>query len=168
MAPRDLTAALLAVLGVYVLGDSITQVGTTAFFLTLDSSDEVLRQSHTDQGLLTAAFFALQVAFGVCVLTLRHRIAARLFPQNTPPSPGIELSDLQAAALAVLGLYFVVRSFAALAQGVVQLSPQDGLATLWPHYAGTLIQGLLGLALFFGARVASGAWSIARQAGRVR
>jgi hypothetical protein len=54
-----------------------------------------------------------------------------------------------------------------LAQGVVQL-PQDGLVTLWPHYAGTLVQGLLGLGLFVGARAASGAWFIARQAGRIR
>ena len=168
MTPRELTAVLLAVLGIYVLGHSITQVGTTVFFLTLDSSEEVLRRSHTDQGLLTAAFFVLEAGFGAIVLAVRHRIAARLFPETSLPRSTIELSDLQAAAFAVLGMYFVVESFATLAQGAVRLSPQDGLATLWPGYAGTVVQGLLGLALFFGARVASGAWFIARQAGRVR
>jgi len=168
MAPRDLTAALLAVLGVYLLGAAITNAGVAAFFLNLDSSQEFLRKSHASQGLLTVVVGGVEVGFGLAVLLLHKRIAACLFPESPNSLARIELADLQAAAFAVLGVYFVIDSVPRIVQGVLQLSPRDTFFDLWPSYAPTFVRGLLGLALVLGARVTSGAWILARRAGRVR
>ncbi len=168
MTRRDLTSVLLAVLGVYLVVSAITQASTAAFFLTLDSTDEFLRQSHTDQGLLFAAVFGMQLGLGLAVLFLHKPIAARLFPEPSRPPSQSTLPDLQAAAFAVLGVYFVITSIAALAQAILPPSPHSGLSDLWPSHAGNLAQGVLGLALLLGARAASGAWFLARQAGRAR
>jgi len=76
MTSRDLTAVLLALLGVYLLGNSITQAAASCFLLTLESSDESLRQAQFDQGLLGRCSLRLEAAFGFTVLWA-SRVARR-------------------------------------------------------------------------------------------
>jgi len=169
MTPRALTTVLLAVLGVYLLGDAITQVGTTVFFLTLESPQEWLQQSHRDQALATGLFVVLEVGFAVCVLLWRTRIATALFPsESEPTSTAFDLSDLQRVLFAVLGLYFAIKGLAVVISGVAQLSPHESLLDFWAQYASSAIEALFGIALFLGTRGVAGAWFRARRAGRSR
>src|SRR5262245_1222583 len=115
MTARDLTTALFAVLGVYLLGSAITNVGTAVFFFTLDSSEQWLKQSHTDQAVATVVYVVLEVGFALAVLLLRKRIAITLFPIESEVGGGtLEVRDVQAAFCSMVGLYFAIKAIAAL------------------------------------------------------
>src|SRR5262245_49219999 len=166
MTARDLATALFAVLGVYLLFAAITNAGLAVFYSTLDSSDEWLRQSHTDQALASVVFVVLQVGFALCVLRFRSRIAAALFPGESQPARDLSVRDLQAALCSAVGLYFAIRALAVLGQGFASLSPGDSISRLWPSYASSMIEAGFGVAVLFGARAFVGAWTLAREAGR--
>jgi hypothetical protein len=166
MTSRALAAVLLGVLGVFLLGGAIADVGATVFYLTLDSTEEWLRQSHTDQALATAVLVLLKVGFALCLLLLRARIATALCPHESAVGPAIiEPQDLQAMLIAVVGLYFAVKALAVLGGGVALLTPLDSLSNLWPSYASSMAEAVFGVALFVGSRGLAGAWHLARRAG---
>jgi hypothetical protein len=168
MTPRGLTTALLAVLGVYLIGRAITDVGTAVFFLTLESPQEFIQQSNSDQGLLTTVYAFLEIGLAVSVLLLRSRIARALFPGEPEAGAGLSVSDLQTVLYSFLGLYFAIKALAVLGRGVAELSPHDSLSVLWPAYATSMIEAAFGIALFLGARGIAGAWTLARTAGHTR
>jgi len=164
MTSRDLAAALFAVLGIYFLGELIPETGLIVF--EIFDPDAFLQRPHWVQGLLLAAISILQLALGASLILLRNRIAMRLFPDTPSAGTPIGLTDLQAAAFAVVGAYFVVNSLAAMAYGFARLPVDEGIGALWPRSAGHIARGVLGMALFLGARGTAGAWSLARQAGQ--
>jgi hypothetical protein len=166
MTSRALATVLLGVLGVYFVGRAITEVGTGVFFLTLDSSEEWLQQSHRDQALVTGVWVVLQVGVALCLLLLRSRIAAALCPRETEVGPrAFEPADLQATLFAVVGLYFAIKAFAVLGGGFARLSPLDSVSDLWPSYASSMAEAVFGVGLFFGSRRLAWAWHLARRAG---
>jgi len=103
MSARDLASALVAVLGIYFLGDSIRGYG----FVVFHSFDEAVFPPSHWAHLFTAAFASVEIAFGAALVLLRNRIALRLFPDPSSIGAPIDLTDLQAAAFAVVGVYFV-------------------------------------------------------------
>jgi hypothetical protein len=166
LSSRELAAALLGVLGIYLLGQSITF--TLSFILYHQpDSDQLLqpRWWYWVRILMIAIFFAWQFTFGAALVLLRNRIAALLCPEPSQPGAPIGVSDVQAALFAVLGLGFVVRSVNNLIYDFTQLSADQGITALWPDSAESIAGGVLGIALFLGARGIAGAWSLARQAG---
>lgn len=169
MTPRDLTTALLAVLGVFFISRAITDVGTAVFFLTLESSQESIQQSNRDQALLTGVYVFLEIGLAVAVLFLRSRIARALFPgESKAGAAPITVLDLQLVLYSLLGLYFAIKAVAVLARGVAELSPHDSLSDLWPAYASSMVEATFGIALFLGSRGIAGAWTLARTAGHAR
>jgi hypothetical protein len=168
MSARELTAALLAFLGVYVLWSSMNGSEEIAFYL-LRSPERILEPSTRVQGVLAVVyFFLLNIAFGAALILLRNRIATRLFPETPAAGTTIGVSELQAAAFAVLGLYFVVDSLSSVLWNFMRLAPDESVDLLWTRHSGVILRGVLGIALFLGARGAAGAWWLARRAGQSR
>jgi hypothetical protein len=166
MSSRELAAALLGVVGVYLLGESISYTLAWILFNPPDSNQMLqLQRAYWVQLVMVAIFFAWLLAFGAALVLYRNRIAASLYPEPSQSGATIGVSDLQAAAFAVIGLVFVVNSSARLIYAFAQLAPDQGISALWPHSAESIARVVLGMALFLGARGAAGAWSLARQTG---
>jgi hypothetical protein len=164
MSSRELAAALLAVMGIFLLGQSVSY---TLLFISNypPGSDQPFHRPYWVQIILRAIFFLWQFAFGAALLLLRNRIAALLCPEPAQPGAPISVSDLQAALFAVLGLGFLVKSLNTLIYDFSQLPQDQGMTALWPDSAESMAGVVLGMALFLGARGAAGAWSLARQSG---
>lgn len=169
MSSRELAAALLGVFGIYLLATCVPSTLTFILYHRPDP-DQILqpRSWYWARVLLIAIFFAWQFAFGATLILLRKRIAAVLLPEPSQPRAQIDVSDLQTALFAVVGLFFVVRSLNTLIFDFYQLSPDQGIAALWPDSAESIAGCVLGMALFLGARGVAGAWLLARQAGSPR
>lgn len=169
MTPRETATLVLGVLGIYLLGDSIAEVGSAAFYMMLDPADEALAEMYENQGVATAIWGALKVSFGAGLIVLRQPLASRLAPApGEAPSPSSVSTGLQSALFAVLGVYFLVKGPSALIGGFAQLPTGSSVWELWPHYAAPIAEALLGLGLFLGGGALAGLWHSARQAGRDR
>ena len=165
MSSRELAAALLGVLGVLLLGQSISSTLSAIAYQRFES-DQLLQRSYWLQIVLIAIFLTWQFTLGATLILARNRIAALLCPPPSQPGASIGVSELQAALFAVLGLGFVIGSVNSLIYDYSQLSADQRITELWPDSAEAIAGVVLGIALFLGARVLAGAWSLARQAGR--
>jgi hypothetical protein len=166
LSSRELAAALLGVVGVYLLGEPISYTLTWILFNPPDSNQILqLQRPYWLQLLMVAVFFAWLLAFGAALVLNRNRIASLLYPEPSQPRTRIGVADLQTAAFAVIGLVFFVNSSATLIYDFTQLAPDQGISGLWPRSAESIAKVVLGIALFLGARGIAGAWLLARQAG---
>jgi hypothetical protein len=157
---RQLVEVLLAVVAIWHLASAIPPI---SFLISAMQAPPSPQDSpETFQVASLTASIASSVLVGTALLVWRARIANRLVPSSeqvpheTPP--------WQAAAFAILGVYFFVRGLS----GAIPLLVAAGFATepVWQLIADDLIQAVLGLALFFGAPGLSLAWHRLRTAGR--
>src|SRR5687768_13622545 len=96
MSSRELAAALLGVLGVFLLGQSISFTLSTIAYQRFES-DQLFGRPYWLQILLIAIFLIWQFTFGATLIVLRNRIAAALCAEPSQPGAAIGVSDLQAA-----------------------------------------------------------------------
>lgn len=102
---RTLVRAPLAVLGVCLLGRTITDVSTAVFFSTLQSPEAYVHDSAFRQGPITAAYALVEVLLAFSVIGFRSGISRVLVPEEPEPSHAlVTASDPQTALFAVLGL----------------------------------------------------------------
>jgi hypothetical protein len=164
-----LASVLLGILGIYLIGQTITEVATVVFYATLDSSDETLAEIHRNQVVISIFWAIFKFGFGVTLLVFRSRLG--LFVARTAANESnqvLESSGVQSALFAVIGLYFGVKGATTLLGGFVQIPEGDGLSYLWPQYASSMAEVVFGLSVFFGASGLAGLWHVARQASRHR
>ncbi len=99
--------------------------------------------------LRTSSARGIAVLLGVGLVLSRDVLARRLFPADSQP---LVARDTQAVALSVLGAYFLITGICRLvARGEIEWS--------------AIVQLVLGLSLFLGARGVARLWSFARSAG---
>src|SRR5262245_34033027 len=165
MSSRELAAALFGVLGIWVLGASISSA--LALILAYRTNAATIAPLYPPfwSLILIAMRYGWDVTFGATLLLLRNRIAAHLFPEPSQPGAPIGVSDLQVALFSVVGLGLVISSLGTVTYGLVQSFSDRGIAALWPDSAQAIAEGVLGIALFLGARGLAGVWSLARRAG---
>lgn len=149
MNQRQLASVLFAVLGIFIAITWLPQVFLSVRILSQMPAGTTGDDYGIDVSItyLISAGIALLLAVGL-VLSRDH-LARRLFPADTQP---LIARDTQAVALSVLGAYFVVvgiRRF--VAANVIDWS--------------AIVESVLGLSLFLGARGISRLWTFARTAG---
>jgi hypothetical protein len=142
MNQRQFASVLFAVTGIYIAVSRIPEFAIhAAFFYQFGSGGDVAG----GETLLTGAALTATIVtagIGVALILLRDRLARRLFPTDTAP---LEVRGLQTAAFSVIGVYFAV-------QGISRLP--------WSGQVGwsAIVQVVLGVALFLGARGLSRLW----------
>ena len=139
MNQRQLASVLFAVLGVYVaiswLPQIILGIGVIAQLKAM-SPRTTDGDNAIGQSLAVVGSAIIAVLLGIILVRMRVRLAERLFPLETEP---LVARDLQAVALSVLGVYFVIESICRL----VRMAEIEWSA---------VVQFVLGLGLFLGAR----------------
>jgi hypothetical protein len=101
MSSRELAAAMLGVVGVYLLGESISYTLGWILFNPPDSNQILqLQRPYWVQLLMVAIFFAWLLVFGAALVLYRNRIATLLYSEPSQPGAAIGVSDLQTAAFA--------------------------------------------------------------------
>jgi choline-glycine betaine transporter len=155
MNQRQLASVLFAVLGVFIAATRLPDLLVhAAIVMQWDPAMEYPAGPVSPRAISTFAVVAtlLVVMIGLGLVVLRDRIAGRLFPSTPGHTPS---SEVQAAALAVLGVYFVVNSI-------------PGIMSVGGVRWASAVQALLGVGLFFGARGIAAFWSRSRAPGPAR
>jgi hypothetical protein len=149
MSQRQLASVLFAVLGVFVavtwLPQVFLQVGLLSQLKAGTAADDYGRVMSITYLISTG----IAVLLGFGLVLSRDVLARRLFPSDSQPLVG---RDTQAAALSVLGAYFVI-------VGICRLVARDEIE--WS----AIVELGLGLWLFLGARGIARLWTFARSAG---
>jgi hypothetical protein len=157
---RQLAEVLLAVVAIWHLASAIPSI---SFLISaMKAPPSAPDSAETFQVASLTASIASSLLIGTALLVWRARIAERLVPASEPVPR--ETPPWQAAAFAVLGVYFFIRGVS----GAVPFVVAAGFTTepVWELIADDLVQAVLGLALFFGAPGLSVAWHRLRTAGR--
>jgi hypothetical protein len=94
--------------------------------------------------------FGLVAGCGLGLLLLRHRLATWLVPLPQPALSG-SVPDIQAAAFSVVGLLMAAHGLAELLARLVMSTSIVERSSFW-RLATPLVQLVVGLAVFFGAR----------------
>jgi hypothetical protein len=166
---QALAATLLGVLGVYLIGGTITEAGTVVFYATLDSPEESLAEMHRHQLVVSSVWAVFKLSFGIILFVFRDRLGSLIAGSGAAETnPPVDTFGLQSALIAVVGLYFVIKGGAILLGGFVGIPEGYGPSYLWPQYASSVAEVTFGVLLFFGAHGLAGAWHSARRAGRDR
>ncbi len=176
MSNRNVASLAFKLAGIYLLAMAASSILTHSLFLI----DFVLAPSSYGSGglstagrvvigLCTFVSLASVIAGGVFLLLASRSLAARTFPElSESPEPRATVSEWQAAAFAVVGIIFVAGSVSTLPVSVgflIDLSTEHSRWREWLEPAGPVLQFLLGLALFFGARPLAAFWRRLRGAG---
>ena len=150
MSQRQLASVLFAVLGIYVAVAWIPQVFLSVGLLAQVRPDP----APNDYGKIAYVISTgIGVLLGVGLALSRDLLARRLFPVDSQP---LVARDLQAVALSVLGCYFVIQGAAELIFRMITRHEINWSA---------MVELVLGLGLFLGARGIARFWTFARTAG---
>ena len=152
MNQRQLASVLLTVLGIFIAATRLPDLVLHAAMVI--QSDPTMDEAAGPISMRAVSWFAIiailiVVFLSLAMVVLRDRISDRLF--SSAPSPG-QTSGIQAVALSVLGLYFVINSI----PGIMW---QGGIR--WA----SVFQALLGAGLFFGAHGIAAVWYRLRTVG---
>jgi drug/metabolite transporter (DMT)-like permease len=153
MSQRQLASVLFAVLGIYMAVAWIPRVFLSVGLLPQVRPDPVA--NDYEKIVYTAELIStgIGVLLGVGLVLSRDLLARRLFPVDSQP---LVARDLQAVALSVLGCYFVIQDAAELIFRMIARHEIN-----WP----AMVELVLGLGLFLGARGIARFWTFARTAG---
>ena len=167
MTNRSVTRIILKVWGLIWIVTAVGSVGTL-ITLALSSSGG---GDPFQQRYLSASFFANvggAFIFGLALVLGAGKIATWLFRREESLSVVYSTEALQAAAFAVLGIYFVVQALPGMVAVLrtVTTKPrwdqQSSAEYLWEHQRDTFIssatQAVAGFLLFFGSATLSRFW----------
>jgi hypothetical protein len=155
MNQSQLASVLFAVLGVFIVGSRLPDLVVQAAIViqwepALADPPGPISPRVISAFALVAVLVVMLV--GVGLIAFRDRIANLLFSSAPGYTP---ISEFQAIALSVLGMYFVLNSIPGM---------------VWPSGVrwASAVQALLGIGLFFGARNIASVWSRLRAPGPAR
>jgi len=171
MSYRSLFAALLRLAGVVILVSAVAGIPSTFFSL--------LTYKGTDFSIGELVFFsvagaAVPVLLGLLLIVMPGTIASPLSSEpQEPPSDARLVNQLQTVAFSVLGLYFIAQSlssavyyFSRLKLYFDVIGPSDAVPNMpimlpddFGGIAFVVIQFIVGIGLFLGARGLSGVLS---------
>jgi hypothetical protein len=158
MNPRTAAEVAFGVAGIWLIVSRIPDILLTLAFSPAEPGG-VVRWF----GLL---HFGLVAECGLGLLLLRHRLAARLVPMPQTALAG-SVPDLQAAAFSVVGLLMAAHGLAELLARLVMSTSIAERSSFW-RLATPLVQLVVGLAVFVGARGLVTIWRSVRSAGQSR
>ncbi len=152
MNQRQLASVLLAVLGIFMAATRLPDLAIhAAMVLQLDPAMEEAAGPFSQRAVSWVAMIAILIVvfLSLALVLLRDRISDWLFSSEPIPSP---TSGIQAVALSVLGVYFVISSIPGI---------------MWPGGTrwASVVQAVLGAALFLGAHGTAALWYRLRTAG---
>ena len=159
----DVASLALKLLGIYFLVQS-----ASAFIFLIEITISSLRSWQAGRTVYYVAATAMQLAVGLILLLRGDRIALRLLPKSPhqiPSSPGSPV-ELQAAAFAVVGVFFALTSLPELASTIVQLA-NDAAQSIQPEHSAQFVirqvmkpaaQLFLGVWLFLGSKRLTAYW----------
>lgn len=155
MNQRELASVLFAVLGIFIAATRLPELVLHAA-MVIQSNPAIDEPGGPDTpravSLLAIVAILIVVFLGLALIVLRDRISGWLFSsargRGLPP-------EIQAVALSVLGVYFILDS-------IPGIMLQGGVR--WA----SVVQALLGTALFLGAHGIAAVWSRLRTPGPAR
>jgi hypothetical protein len=158
MSPRTAAEIAFGVLGVYLLAGSIPQA--------IVSVGVVLREQNPDPVMvwMGAIGTALIAAFGAAIVAWRRSLAQRLAPNSQDQVPEAGTKMTYAAAISVVGVYFIAMGLSALLRELLRSLPRSNYSALLSidSWAEPIAVSAMGAALFLGSRGIANVWRAAR------
>ena len=154
MSQRQFASVLFAVIGVFIAINWLPQVVVAIGLFAQPTDTRAGPQANSAYATALLIGTLIAVLLAISLVVMRERLAERLFAADTGP---LTARDAQAVALSVLGCYFAIAAIPRLVRVA-----RFGFGSIeWA----ALIQLVLGVALFFGARGVARLWVAARSAG---
>src|SRR5712672_3524879 len=154
MSQRQFAGVLFAVVGVFMTMNWLPQIVLAVGFFAQPMETSVGHQANSTYAITLLIGTLVAILLAITLVVMRERLAAGLFAADTGP---LAARDTQAVALSVLGCYFAIGAIPRLAGvGLFGVGRIEWVA---------VIQLVLGVALFFGARGVARLWAAARSAG---
>ncbi len=170
MSLRGIASLGFKLLGIFVIVQAVPLLQDIGIFL---GSIESLASTNVNIAVLIISAIlpvGLLIGIGCGLLIFSSKLASRLITPDTegPRDPSADSEDIQAVAFSVIGVLVFVLAVPKLFQiganyyGIKQMG-QYARAELfwrgtWVHVIGLLVQLLIGLGLFLGARGLSNFW----------
>ena len=162
MSPRHAAEIAIGVVGVYFLASSIA-MSASSLQLALHTSTP-----ESDVRWIGVISCALTAATGGALVGFRRWLAGWLVPNSQASSEGNGTPGVHAAAISVIGIYFLVSGVSDLVQEVVialSASRSGGLLS-FERSVGPAAQMVVGSLLFCGAGAVVRFWNTFRRIGR--
>jgi len=154
MTSRSAAAIAFGVLGVYLVAGNIPEIVVATQMKVQDSP---FAQAHWFPYLGPV----ISTACGVGLLVFRHALATLLAPASESTDEGSGIPGLQAAAIAVIGVFFFAGG---LQLFIAEELTKEGVG--FQRTAQSVTELAIGAALFLGARGIVVVWQKLRTAGR--
>ncbi|MDA8229100.1 MAG: hypothetical protein M0T74_15630 [Desulfitobacterium hafniense] len=175
MGKREVASLACKILGLYTIVDAVTVIARVIFFMATTRNNSSNPSFFMNQEILNIVSFVLLGIFGLVLWLVSDKLAKIMVSDSwvKPDSSqgSFTIQEIQSVAISTLGLYFLGTAIPKFTSSMFNLARIQGEIDRVVHsgiivpLVESLIQLLLGLVLFLGARGIAGMLKQLRQAG---
>lgn len=153
MSKLEITRIACKILGVYLIIQGLN------VFANVISSYILMQDQSTVMLFVSVVFpFSFLIIFGISIWVFSGKLSSLIVKGEvySKEESGLKANDLQRVAFSILGLLFIGTSLPELVSNLMNLITMDEIYSasirLLPGILGNIVQLIIGLVIFFGAR----------------